>query len=65
MRTLVTLAVVPAMIGCSSGAAHGHARHGGDVEARDAEMAALRLELDTTEQELRVQVRKQELLREH
>jgi tol-pal system protein YbgF len=41
------------MMGCSSGAAHGHARHAGEVEARDAEMAALRLELDSTQQELR------------
>ena len=35
MKRLVTLAVVPAMMGCSSGAAHGHARHAGEVEARE------------------------------
>jgi len=41
------------MLGCSSGAKQTHARSAGDLEARDAEIAALRLELDTAEQELR------------
>jgi tol-pal system protein YbgF len=41
------------MMGCSSGAANAHARHAADSDARDTEVAALRLELENAEQELR------------
>lgn len=53
MKRLVTLAIVPAMMGCSSGAKNAHARTAASLEARDAEIAALRLELDDAAQELR------------
>jgi tol-pal system protein YbgF len=47
------MAVVPALIGCTSGGAHSHARTASDEAARDAEITALRVQLDEQEQELR------------
>jgi tol-pal system protein YbgF len=47
------MAVVPALIGCSSGGAHSHARTAADEATRDAELTALRVQVDEQEQELR------------
>lgn len=47
------MAVLPALIGCSSGGAHAHARSASDVSVPDAEIAALRVQLEESEQELR------------
>ena len=47
------MAVVPALIGCSSGGAHSHARTAADEATRDAELTALRVQVDDQEQELR------------
>ena len=47
------MAVVPALIGCSSGGAHSHARTAADEASRDAELTALRVQVDEQEQELR------------
>lgn len=47
------MAVVPAMVGCSSVGAHSDARDASDAATRDAELTALRLQLDEQEQEIR------------
>ena len=47
------MAVVPALVGCSSGGAHSHANTAADGLNRDAELAALRMQVDEQEQELR------------
>jgi len=47
------MAVVPALIGCSSGGAQSHARTAADEANRDAEMTALRVQVEEQEQELR------------
>ena len=47
------MAMVPALIGCSSGGAHSHSRTAADAATRDAEMTALRVQVDEQEQELR------------
>ena len=45
------MAVVPALIGCSSGGAQSHARSAADALDREAELSALRMQLDEKEQE--------------
>jgi len=47
------MAMVPALIGCSSGGVQSHARTAADEASRDAEMTALRVQVDEQEQELR------------
>ena len=47
------MAVVPALIGCSSMGAHSQARSASDEATRDAELTALRVQVDEQEQELR------------
>jgi tol-pal system protein YbgF len=47
------MAMVPALIGCSSGGAHTRARGAADAANLDAEMTALRVQVDEQEQELR------------
>ena len=54
VKTLLTMAVVPALIGCSSGGAQSQARTAADEANRDAEMTALRVRVDEQEQELRM-----------
>ena len=53
MNRLFVLAVVPALIGCSSAGAHLHARTASDEAVRDAELTSLRVQVDEQEQELR------------
>ena len=47
------MAVVPALIGCTAGGAHSHARTASDAATQDAELTALRVQLDDQEQEIR------------
>lgn len=47
------MAVVPTVVGCSSVGAHSNARNASDAAAQDAEVTALRLQLDEQEQEIR------------
>ena len=47
------MAVVPALVGCSSVGAHSQARSASDESGRDAELTALRVQVDEQEQELR------------
>jgi tol-pal system protein YbgF len=47
------MAMVPALVGCSSGGAQSRARTAGDEAGRDAEMTALRVQVDQQEHELR------------
>ncbi|MGB5222505.1 MAG: hypothetical protein WBN60_15815, partial [Polyangiales bacterium] len=54
VKTLLIMAVVPALIGCSSGGAQSHSRSAADEANRDAEMTALRVRVDEQEQELRM-----------
>ncbi len=53
VRRLIAAAFVPALVGCSSVGAHSQARSASDAATRDAELTALRLQLDEQEQELR------------
>jgi tol-pal system protein YbgF len=48
------MAVMPAMMGCSSSGMHAQVRHASDAQMHDAEITALRVQLDEKEQELRV-----------
>ena len=47
------MVMVPALVGCSSGGAQGRVRSASDAANLDAEMTALRLQVDEQEQELR------------
>ena len=47
------MAVVPALVGCTSVGAHSQARSASDEATRDAELTALRVQIDEQEQELR------------
>ncbi len=47
------MAVVPALIGCSSGGAQSYARSAADEANRDAELTELRVRIEEQEQELR------------
>ncbi len=47
------MAMVPAMMGCSSGGTHSKARNASDVAEQDAELTSLRVQLEEREQALR------------
>ncbi len=53
MKTLFAVAGVSILIGCSSMGAHSNAQTAADAATRDAELTALRVQLEEQEQELR------------
>ncbi len=53
MRTLFAVAGVSTLIGCGSIGAHSNARGAENAASRDAELTALRMQLDEQDQELR------------